>query len=358
MELAKKHVLGCYYSGYPTWKLPYSGTVPVCAHSLRTNIVYGMLKFLPDRLRPSSRSLFLWQDHAFDRWVARRLERCDYVHALPGQCLATFQSARKQGIRTVLNHATGPVVHWVKIMRPEYARVGLDMETVSPFDAAYFLREAEEYALADFHCAASTVVRDQLVERGIPAHRIWVVGYGADTNIFHPGNTPASVSFRIIFCGAVGLRKGIRTLLTALEEAGRQDWEMHFYGPKLPESKMDIAAYNGSTKLEFHGAVRQQKLAEAFRQGSVLVLPSLEEGFGLVIPQALNCGLPCIVSDRVGGKDLIKHHENGSIFPSGDSATLLAELRHWERETRRPSGLHEWKRPACDMLTMSEKHLS
>ena len=317
-----------------------------------------MLKFLPDRARPSSRSLFLWQDLAFDRWVARHLEHCDYVHGMPGQCLATFRSARKLGIRTVLNHATGPVANWVEIMRPEYARVGLDVAKISPYDEAYFSREAEEYALADFHCAASTVVRDQLVERGISARRIWIVGYGADSAVFHPGRGSAPRNFWIIFCGAIGLRKGIRTLLSALEEAERQDWEMHFYGALLPEARTDIATYRGATKLQFLGTVHQRKLAQAFRQGSVLVLPSLEEGFGLVIPQALNCGLPCIVSDRVGGKDLIKHHENGSIFPSGEPSALLAELRHWERETRRPSDMHEWKRRARDMLTISEKHLS
>ncbi len=350
--------MGCYYSGYPVWKLPHPGSLPIRAHSLRTTIIYGMLKFLPDYARPPSRTLFLWQDQAFDRWVARHLERCEYVHALPGQCLATFQSARKQGIRTVLNHASGPVAHWVAVMRPEYARVGLDVAKVSPYDEAYFRREAQEYSLADFHCAASTVVRDQLVERGIPKRKIWIVGYGADTEIFHPRHASASGNFRIIFCGAVGLRKGIRTLLAALEKAGRQVWEMHFYGTMLPEAKTEIAAYTGSMKLQFHGTVHQHKLAEAFREGTVLVLPSLEEGFGLVIPQALNCALPCIVSDRVGGKDLIKHHENGSIFPSGDAGALLAELRHWERETRRPSGLYQWKQPARDMLTLCERHLS
>ena len=89
-----------------------------------------------------------------------------------------------------------------------------------------------------------------------------------------------------------------------------------------PEARQDLAAYKGRTPLTAHGSVSQGELAEGFRQGSVLVLPSLEEGFGLVVPQALNCGLPCIVSDRVGGKDLIRHRENGSIFPCGDAAAL------------------------------------
>ena len=81
----------------------------------------------------------------------------------------------------LLGTATGPVREWVRIMRPEYERVGLSLEKVCPYDAEYFAREDEEYALADFHCAASTVVQRQLVAHGIAEDRIWVVPYGADT---------------------------------------------------------------------------------------------------------------------------------------------------------------------------------
>jgi len=52
-------------------------------------------------------------------------------------------------------------------MEPEYSRVGLKLTDYCPYDSAYFAREAEEYELADYHCAASTVVRDQLIGIGV-----------------------------------------------------------------------------------------------------------------------------------------------------------------------------------------------
>ena len=216
MELAGAQALGCYYSGYPPWKLPASDRLKIRAHSLRTTVVYGLLNFVPERLRPTSRSLFLWQDRGFDRWVGRHLEPCDFIHGMPGQCLHTFRAARWLGIRTVLNHATGPARDWVQIMGPEYARVGLKLEEVCPYDDAYFIREDEEYSLADYHCAASTIVRDQLLQRGIPADRIWVVPYGADTSIFCPAEAAAPTGFRIVFAGQVGIRKGLKTLLDGM----------------------------------------------------------------------------------------------------------------------------------------------
>jgi len=358
LELEARGALGCYYSGYPAWKLGSATDFPLRAHSLRTNIVYALLKFLPEGWRPESRRLFRWQDHGFDRWTGAHLEACDFIHAMPGQCLHIFRSARRQGIQTVLNHATGPVREWVRIMEPEYARIGLRLTDVCPYDDAYFAREAEEYELADWHCVASSVVREQLIALGIAAGRIWQVPYGADAHLFHaPSSTDSTTQppgpFRIVFAGQVGLRKGLRTLLEALTLAQHADWEMHFYGAVLGEARHDLDAYRGATRLTFHGPVAQSVLAEAFRSGSGLVLSSLEEGFGLVVPQALNCGLPAIVSDRVGGKDLVRHRANGSIFATGDATALASELLWWAENPRRVPENFGWSQPAEKLIEFS-----
>jgi glycosyltransferase involved in cell wall biosynthesis len=358
--VASEGALGHFYSGYPAWKLGEGPTDSVRCHSLRTNIVYGLLKYAPAWLRPGNRRLFLWQDRGFDDWVGRHLAPCDFIHAMPGQALATFRQARALDIRTVLNHATGPVRDWVEIMRPQYARIGWKLEDSCPYDAAYFAREDEEYALADFHCAASTVVREQLAARGIPRDRIWLVPYGANTGsaVFDRSETiPDQAPFRILFAGQIGLRKGIRTLLDALTQLGRTDWRVDFVGAKLEESAQDFAAYRGATPLHFHGTVTQSALADWMRRSSVLVLPSLEEGFGLVVPQALNCGCPCIVSDRVGGKDLLRHRENGSVFPVGKSEALATELAWWAEHPRRVTENFTWTPAARNLIAESEAAL-
>src|SRR5690606_16814245 len=115
-EIAKHNALGCYYSGYPEWKLPELQDMCVRTHSLRTNIVYGLLK-VPARPRPCSRRRFVWQDHGVACWVARSLERCGFWRGLTGQCLATFPAAKARGMRTVLNPACGPARGGVRIMK-------------------------------------------------------------------------------------------------------------------------------------------------------------------------------------------------------------------------------------------------
>jgi alpha-maltose-1-phosphate synthase len=277
---------------------------------------------------------------------------------MPGQALRGFQRARQLGIRTVLNHATGPVREWVRIMEPEYQRVGLRLTDWCPYDAAYFAREDQEYAFADFHCVASTVVRDQLISLGIPPDKIWLSPYGADPEIFHSRDRATPPPFRILFAGQLSLRKGLRTLLQSLELLNDPAIEMHFYGAASPEAEPDLAAFKGPISLNLHGPVSQRDLAQAFRDASLLILPSLEEGFGLVIPQALNCGLPCIVSDRVGAKDLIQHRENGSIFPSGDPTSLAAEIAWWQTHWHPTQGGHDWSPPARQLIAASLRALS
>ncbi|HEY0792715.1 MAG TPA: glycosyltransferase family 4 protein [Chthoniobacterales bacterium] len=353
--------LGCplaYYSGYPRWRLPQPHPEPIATHSARTLVTYGLLK-LPERLRPRSRTLFRWQDRHFDEWVGRHLDgRHDFVHAMPGQAWATFRSARQRGVRAVLNHATGPSRHWVAVMRPEYERIGLSVQETTVYDEDFWRREEHEYALADWHCAASTLVRDQLIRAGVAADRIWVVPYGAAPDVFYAApESPPRGPLRLLFAGQVSLRKGLVTLLAALGQVGRPEWSLKVVGAVADEARPDLRTYLGRTPVEFCGAVTQARLAAEMRQASVLVLPSLEEGFGLVVVQALACGLPCVVSDAVGAKDLLQHRANGSIFPARDSGALAQELLFWAEHPRRVSGDYSWRAPAQILYDSSRQAL-
>ena len=360
LELQRLGVLARYESGYPGWRLRPPVDFPLSAHSLHTVVVYSALRFVPSRFRPRDAALFRWQDAAFDRAVARNIPAADFLHAMPGQCLETFRAARALGIRCVLNHASGPVRDQLEAVRPEYEKYGLRGSAFHSFDAAYFGREEEEYRLADFHCVGSSLVRDQLAARGIDPATIWVVPYGADPALFHPGEAPSPTSFKIAYAGQVNLRKGFRILLEALAEPSvSRNWNLDVYGRVAPEMIVILREIDPVCPVAYHGAVARSRLADAFRESSVMVLPSFEDAFPLVVPQALACGIPCIVSDRVGSKDLIRHRENGSIFPVGDAVALREELRYWsERPGFLPAADLSWREPARRLATLSQAVLN
>jgi glycosyltransferase involved in cell wall biosynthesis len=343
-----------FYSGYPAWRLPRPHLTQLRTNSLRTLVTYGLLR-LPERLRPRSRSLFLWQDRNFDRWVGHVLDRHDLVHAMPGQALETFRRAKALGVKTVLNHATGPSRHRVSVMRGEYEKAGFSLERVTVYDDAFWRREEEEYALADLHCAASTLVQAQLIAAGVQPEQIWVVPYGAAPDVFFPASGKSSGEFRILFAGQVSLRKNVSTLLRAVEKLRRPEWRLDVFGTVSSEASGEFARYQGRTPVRLHGPVGQRQLAEEMRRSSVLVLPSLEEGFGLVVVQALACGTPCVVSNAVGAKDMINHRENGSVFPAKASDALALELEFWASQPKRVHGDYSWHGPAKILCRLSEE---
>jgi alpha-maltose-1-phosphate synthase len=110
---------------------------------------------------------------------------------------------------------------------------------------------------------------------------------------------------------------------------GELSAELHLFGPLKPDFAASMKESLAAPDLHWHGAVSQATLAEEMRKADVLVLPSLEEAFGLVVPQALSCGIPCVVADTVGAKDLIQEGRNGSVVPARDAEALAGALRWW-----------------------------
>ncbi|MEX0330178.1 MAG: glycosyltransferase family 4 protein [Puniceicoccaceae bacterium] len=317
LALQDKGALGCYYSGYPRWRLNPPAGFPMVSRSWRTLITYGLQR-CPEQLRPDDARMFRWQDKGFDAAVANILQGEGCIHGLPGQCLETFKAARRIGMTTVLNHASGPMKQWRALVAPEYERMGRSLDEAMPLPDWYEERLQEEWDLADYHCVASTVVRDQLMQEGVSQEKIWVVPYGADQELFQKRTTLPEGPFKVAFAGRQSLRKGIHYLLKALEHTDSTGWELHCFGMEFAETQPDFEAYKGGAKVVQRGSLSQAEFARALQDMDVLVLPSAEEAFGLVVVQALQVGVPCIVSDRVGAKDLIREGQTGSVVTFGD----------------------------------------
>lgn len=362
VALHAQGALSAFHSGYPRWRLHPPADFPLVAHSARTVATYAALH-LPTAVRPANHRLFRWQDTGFDRAVANALRPSDakIIHAMPGQARATFSRAQELGMKTVLNHASGPVRQQLALVADEYRRARVPLEQHHGFDAAYFAREEEEYARADYHCVASSIVSRQLQAEGVDVSRIWVVPYGANPQIFFPPpNHSRRDLTRIVYAGQLTLRKGLRVLFEAMEEVQKSfPASLHLYGRAQPDFVADLSRVRDRSWIEVHGAVTQAQLAEIFREASMLVLPSWEEAFGLVVVQALNCGLPCIVSDRVGARDLIEPGKNGSIFGAGDSQGLEREISHWLSQPRSFLGQSlTWEEPARQLLAHTDRALN
>jgi len=133
-----------------------------------------------------------------------------------------------------------------------------------------------------------------------------------------------------LFCAKLQRWKGPADLLEAFARAKVPNSYLVFAGDGPERSHLERRAseLGFADRARFLGFVNQSQLPSVYCASDLFVLPSLFEPFGLVVNEAMLCGLPVAVSDRVGAKyDLVRPDENGYVFPAGDVEALAAILR-------------------------------
>ena len=134
----------------------------------------------------------------------------------------------------------------------------------------------------------------------------------------------------VLFCAKLQRWKGPMDLLEAFARANVPNSYLVFAGDGPEKSNLErrTSELGLTERVRFLGFVNQSQLPSVYCAADLFVLPSLFEPFGLVVNEAMLCGLPVAVSDRVGAKfDLVRPDENGYVFPNGDVEALVAILQ-------------------------------
>ena len=92
--------------------------------------------------------------------------------------------------------------------------------------------------------------------------------------------------------------------------------------------KRFINKFNNKNIIYFN-SINSNKLAEYFSQCSVLVLPSISDGFGIVVVQAMSCNLPVILSENTGARDIIKNGYNGFLVETRNINALSEKIKYF-----------------------------
>lgn len=190
-------------------------------------------------------------------------------------------------------------------------------------------RESEEFAQADRVFVCSRLAKRTLVEQGVEAEKVFVNRLGVDLSMFSAGVKRDDV-FRVIYCSGVNPRKGLHYLLKAFEALDLPNAELWVIGVMDPDPafRKHIAPYFENEKIIYKGGFPQSELRGLYAQGSVFVLPSLADGWGMVVLQAMACGLPVIVTDMTGACEAVEDGVNGFVIPSR-SVDALREKIEW-----------------------------
>jgi glycosyltransferase involved in cell wall biosynthesis len=368
------------FGGFPLGNpiiFPRRSPAGVPKDKLRHRPGWELTRLAAAKLRmPETLVDLIWEheEHAFDRACSRSIasERPDVFLGVEHAALAALRNSRANGIAAGLIY---PSLHHrfrKKWLDPELARypelLGPSARVIRERDAARDARRDEEMGAADFIHANSEVTARSLVEAGYPADRIMTVPLGAPPAAMEnellqgPPEAPA-----FLFVGNVALHKGAHHLLDAWRGAAcSRNARLDLYGRwALPESFLPAPGEN----VLFHGRASPEVIRGAMRRASVLILPSVCDGFGMVVTEAMAQGLPVICSSNAGASQLVVEGENGFIVPPAnpdrlaerivwciENAHRLREMGRNALETARNWGWPQFRAQfASELSTMIER---
>jgi glycosyltransferase involved in cell wall biosynthesis len=159
------------------------------------------------------------------------------------------------------------------------------------------------------------------------AGKVKVIAPGVDVRFFFPPLEPQSDStFRVCYVGRFELAKGSSYLLQAWKKLALRNAELVLVGDLLPEMQSLMRDY-ATPNVRLLGRLSRQEVAAIYRQSNVFVFPSVNEGFGMVILEAMASGLAVIATKGTGADDCVTHGRNGLIVPSRDPGALAESLQ-------------------------------
>jgi glycosyltransferase involved in cell wall biosynthesis len=280
-----------------------------------------------------SRRFFLAAESAVAVRAGRAAQGANIVVASYGTGKYAFEAVRRAGGRAILSY---PIAHnrFQQKLYAEEAAIAPEFAAALPrlnqLPNQYSERLDTECELADRILVGSTFVKQSFIAEGIESHKLIVTPYGVDTECFSPrAMRRADPTFRVLFIGQIGQRKGVGYLLRAYQQFRRADTQLHLVGDYVSGS---IEAFRPYADLFKHtGNVPQQELPSVFHQADVFVLPSLIEGMPLVVLEAMACGVPVITTTH-GACDILRDGVDGYFVPIRDSQAIAERLERLYRD--------------------------
>lgn len=302
--------------------------------SQRSHVCWEAVSRVGRRVKPRGLTARTnWYDVLFyghDWQVSRAIEKdLAAVYTYEDGARLTFEAAKRLSIARVYELPLGYYLGVAsELERSAKAAPGAGLQ-IRREPAWKRARKDTELELADVVIVPCEWARASLRFSKSQKKCVVKVPYGTPADEVRPRTRRPDGPFTVLLAGQIGVRKGVPLLLEAWARLGLKDARLCLAGP------MDLGEnyLSGRADVQYLGALPRARLLEVMRQADLFAFPSLAEGFGLVIGEAMAAGVPVLTTTNTGGPELITDGREGWCVPPHD-VIPLAERIEWAYEHR------------------------
>lgn len=240
----------------------------------------------------------------------------DILHVMVhGNSLKIIEKYKRLGIPVIGEAVNAHPVVQREILSQEYSQYGLQYDYSQNREA----RMMQEFDLCDYILVASSFVEQSFLDRGYPKEKIIKIPYGIEKKAQHlPEHLLRTSEINILCVGAITFRKGQIYLLRAIQDLISEGYpiQLTLVG-SIDPLYHNIIVQQGFEDIYTHVShVDNAEMAEFMSNFDLFVLPSIEDGFSVVIPEAISVGLPVITTRNNGAADIVQNGINGWVVES------------------------------------------
>ncbi|HUY81099.1 MAG TPA: glycosyltransferase family 4 protein [Acidobacteriaceae bacterium] len=302
--------------------------------AVRTRMVPSPMKMASYALkRELPGSLTRLDTALFDRVVAATLGRPDMFVGWASEALYSARQAKRRGAAFVLDRACPHRDFQEALVARESGRLGVAYE---PQPEWFRQRQLEEYELAD-----AILVPSEYTARTFPEHlqaklvKAPLLGRCAEPAMIR---TEANAEFTVGVLGGSPVRKGYLYLLQAWRRLALPKAKLLIRSGNLREYPALRELLASTSNVELVGYV--PNISDFYQRCDVFVLPSVDDGFGMALIEAMMNGRACVATRNTGATELVENGREGLVVDAADEEQLAAAiLRLYEdAELRRAMG--------------------
>lgn len=262
----------------------------------------------------------------FDFFTARRLARTD---------VTLFHGGFTMPRAVLRAHILGSLTVDMSVSADLATNVALEKEELPylgfpDYEGTYtrIAREAAHLNQFDYLIVMSEFTKKSHIAAGYPADRIYMAHIDVDAERFAPQERAHDAPFRVLYLAHTQPLKGLHYLLDAWESLDLSGAELVIIGGfgEMPEELKQhyIDRIQSDPRIKWTAGTHTPE--KYFHEASVLVFPSLTEGFGRVTIEAMACGLPVITTTHAPG--IVEDGKTGFVVPARDAQAIKEKIEY------------------------------